>query len=167
MVLLRSRGLSFEFHIAGDGDDRPYLEALAGELGIRDLVTFLGPVPPERLVAVYDACDLFLLCSREQPGPRGLGFEGFGIVLLEAAARGKAAVAGRSGGIPDAVVDGGSGILVDPASPAAVADGLQRLLTDSGLRHRLGAAGRARVEATYNWDQAAAAVRRIHQELLA
>lgn len=167
MALLRSRGLAIEYHIAGDGDDRAYLEGLVRGLELEQVVTFLGPVPPQRLVEAYDGCDLFLLCSREQPSPRGLGFEGFGIVFLEAAARGKAVVAGRSGGIPDAVADGQTGILVDPASPAAVADGIQRLLSDEGLRQRLGQAGRARVETTHNWDQAAAAVRRIHAEVLA
>ncbi|HUX68205.1 MAG TPA: glycosyltransferase family 4 protein [Terriglobales bacterium] len=164
---LRRRGLALRYHIAGDGDDRPRLEQLARQLGLADAVTFLGRVPPERLMALYDAADIFLLCSREEATPRGLGFEGFGIALLEANARGKPVVAGRSGGIPDAVVEGETGLLVDPLSPAAVADALQRLLADAALRARLGRQGRERVRRQFHWEAAADQVRRLHLDLLA
>ncbi|HVA63907.1 MAG TPA: glycosyltransferase family 4 protein, partial [Terriglobales bacterium] len=167
VAVLRQRGLALRYHIAGDGDDRPRLERLAHQLGIHDAVTFLGRVAPERLLALYDSADVFLLCSREEATPRGVGFEGFGIALLEANARGKPVVAGRSGGIPDAVVDGETGLLVDPLSPAAVADGLQRLLADPALRTKLGAQGRERVRRQFHWEAAADQVRRLHLDLLA
>lgn len=162
MAELRRRGRAFQYWIAGDGDDRGYLEDHARRLGIEDVVRFLGPVPDGQLMALYDACDVFLLCSREEASVRGLGFEGFGIVLLEANARGKPVVGGHSGGVPDAVADGVSGLLVAPRSPVAVADGLEKLLLDPELRQRLGAQGRARVRSRYNWDNAAAVVRAAH-----
>jgi len=165
LARLRERGLRCRYRIVGDGDDRAYLEGISRELGIAAQVEFLGRVTPDALMAQYDACDIFLLCSREQTAERGVGFEGFGIVLLEAAARARPAVAGRSGGIPDAVADGVSGLLVDPQSPGAVADAVARLWSDPGLRQRLGAQARARVAAGFTWDHAAAAVRRIHRQL--
>lgn len=167
MAELRRRGRAFEYWIAGDGDDRPWLEAQARAAGLEGLVKFLGPVPDGQLMALYDQCDIFLLCSREEATVRGLGFEGFGIVLIEAGARGKPVVAGHSGGIPDAVADGVSGLLVAPHAPAAVADGLERLLLDPALRQQLGAQGRARVRQRYNWDTAAALVRQAHLQACA
>lgn len=166
MARLRDHGHAFRYQIAGDGDDRAYLEALAGSLGLGQQVEFLGRLPDNDLMAAYDRCDIFLLCSREQPTPRGLGFEGFGIALLEANARGKAVVGGRSGGITTAVLDGETGLLADPASAGAVADALERLLRDPELRARLGAQGRARVEAEYNWEHAAEQVRALHAGVL-
>ncbi|PYO74733.1 MAG: hypothetical protein DMD64_02715 [Gemmatimonadetes bacterium] len=77
----------------------------------------------------------------------------FGISLVEASACGLAVVGGRSGGVPDAVRDGETGILVDPDDPAAVAAGINALLADPARRDRLGAAGRKAVEEFYNWDR--------------
>jgi glycosyltransferase involved in cell wall biosynthesis len=62
-------------------------------------------------------------------------------------------VAGREAGLIDAVRDGETGLLVDPYNPAAVADGLNRLLSDSALRQRMGKAGRRAVETYFNWDR--------------
>lgn len=166
MAELRRRGRAFRYRIAGAGDDRAYLESLARELGLGSEVEFLGPVSDEVRLRLLDECDLFLLASREQPTPRGLGFEGFGIVFLEANARGKPVVGGRSGGVPDAVLDGETGLLADPADPSALAAALERLLLDPALRHRLGEAGRLRVAREYNWDEAARRVRALHQSLL-
>ena len=70
-------------------------------------------------------------------------------------------VGGRSGGVPDAVREGETGILVDPEDPQAVAAGITGLLADPGLRQRLGAAGRRAAETYYNWDRVAADLIRI------
>jgi phosphatidylinositol alpha-1,6-mannosyltransferase len=137
------------YAVAGVGDRRPHFERLVAELGLGDAVRFLGAVPDEDLPALYGAADLYVGASRLHD----LMAEGFGISLVEASACGLAVVGGRSGGVPDAVRDGETGILVDPDDPAAVAAGIGRLLADGELRKRFGAAGRRAVETYYNWDR--------------
>jgi glycosyltransferase involved in cell wall biosynthesis len=90
--------------------------------------------------------------------------EGFGISLCEASACGVPVVAGRSGGMPEAVQDGETGTLVDAESPDTVADALRPLLDDPALRARFGAAGRKAAERHYNWDRVTADLVRIANE---
>jgi glycosyltransferase involved in cell wall biosynthesis len=78
--------------------------------------------------------------------------EGLGVSLLQASAAAVPIVASRAGGLPEAVADGVSGLLTPPGDPAALADALHRLLADADLRHRLGAAGRARILAEFSVD---------------
>jgi phosphatidylinositol alpha-1,6-mannosyltransferase len=111
----------------------------------------LGRVLEEELPQLYAAADLFVLACRTRWG--GLEQEGFGIVFLEAAAAGVAAVAGRSGGAAEAVVDGRTGaVLDDPDDPAALAVAIGRYLDDPGLRRRHGAAARTRAEEDFAYD---------------
>jgi phosphatidylinositol alpha-1,6-mannosyltransferase len=126
-------------------------------LGVEERVTFAGRVDDTTRLALYDRCDVFVMVSRQEVDGSA---EGFGIVFLEAAARGKPAVGGRSGGIPDAIEDGVTGLLVDSEDPPAIADACVRLLTDAAL----GAAGRARVAGQFTWEQVAARVERVLQE---
>jgi phosphatidylinositol alpha-1,6-mannosyltransferase len=137
------------YAVAGVGDRGPHLEQLARDLGLGDAVRFLGAVPDADLPALYNAADLYVGASRRHD----LLAEGFGISLVEASACGLAVVGGRSGGVPDAVREGETGILVDPDDPLAVAAGINTLLADAELRQRLGAAGRRAVETFYNWDR--------------
>ncbi len=160
---LRRMGAEFRLAVVGDGDYAAVLQHRAHAAGIADWVHWLGNVEEASLVDLYDACDLFLLNSRAERGPRGLGVEGFGIVFLEAAARGKPAIGGRSGGIPDAVEDGVTGILVDPDDPRALAEALRQLLSDPAARARLGQAARARVEREYHWNRSAQLVWEAHR----
>jgi len=146
--------------VAGTGPRQPQLEQLAARLGLGDAVRFLGFVPDDALPALYNAVDLYVGASRYHE----LLAEGFGISLVEASASGIAVVAGRSGGVPDAVRDGETGILVDPEDPAAVAAGISRLLGDESLRRRMGAAGRRAVETYYNWGRVAEDFIRIERE---
>ena len=145
------------YAVAGVGDRRPHLEQLARDLGLGDAVRFLGAVPDADLPGLYNAADLYVGASRYHD----LLAEGFGISLVEASACGLAVVGGRSGGVPDAVRDGETGILVDPDNPAAVAVGIRHLLEDDELRKRFGAAGRRAVETYYNWDRVVADLIRI------
>jgi phosphatidyl-myo-inositol dimannoside synthase len=139
------------YAVAGVGDRLPQLEQLRQDLGLGDAVRFLGAVPDEDLPALYNAADLYVGISRRHD----LLVEGFGISLVEASACGLAVVGGRSGGVPDAVHEGETGILVDPDDPAAVAAGVNELLSDPERRKKLGAAGRRAVETYYNWDRVA------------
>src|SRR5207244_4908021 len=118
-------------------------EAMAGD-GAPGSVVFAGEVPDDQLPAYYAACDVFAMPCRSRWG--GLEVEGFGIVYLEAAASGRAAVAGRSGGAEEAVADGETGLLVEGGEPKAVALAVAKLLGHAELAGAMGAAGRARVE---------------------
>jgi phosphatidylinositol alpha-1,6-mannosyltransferase len=132
----------------GGGPYLPTLQRLAREVGV-DAV-FTGSVPWEALPAHYDAGDVFAMPCRTRRG--GLEVEGLGIVFLEASATGLPVVAGRSGGSPDAVLDGTTGRVVDGTSVDVVADVVASLLEDPARAERLGAAGRDWVEREWRWD---------------
>jgi phosphatidyl-myo-inositol dimannoside synthase len=149
------------YAVVGTGEEREALEAEARELGVADRVRFLAEVPDRDLPALYNCAEIYLGVSRlmEQR------VEGFGISLAEASACGLPVIAGRSGGIPAAVRDGETGILVDAERVEAVAEAVGRLLADAPLRSRLGAAGRRAVEQHYNWRRVTADLVRIGHEM--
>jgi phosphatidylinositol alpha-1,6-mannosyltransferase len=131
------------YAIAGDGPQAAALRQLAAQEGVAQAVEFLGFVAEEDLPSLHAAADVFAMVSRHRREQGDV--EGFGIVYLEANAAGTPVLAGRSGGVEDAVADGESGLLVDPEDVAEVAGQLTRLLCDADLRQRLGAGGRRRV----------------------
>ena len=111
---------------------------------------FTGSVPWEQLPAYYDAGDVFAMPCRTRRA--GLEVEGLGIVYLEASATGLPVVAGNSGGSPDAVLQGQTGVVVDGRSVPAVADAVATYLADPELSRRVGAAGRGWVEQEWRWE---------------
>jgi phosphatidylinositol alpha-1,6-mannosyltransferase len=135
--------------IVGTGRDRARLARLAARVG-EGAVVFTGSVDWSLLPAYHRAGDVFAHPNRSRWG--GLEQEGFGVVFLEAQACGVPVVAGRSGGSPEALVDGTTGLLVDGRDTGAIADALVRLLTDPERAARMGAAGRAWVERHWTWD---------------
>lgn len=134
--------------VVGDGPYRSRLEAMA-RASVPGSVVLAGEVLDEELPLYYAAADVFAMPCRSRLG--GLEVEGFGIVYLEAAASGLAAVAGRSGGAAEAVVDGETGLVVDGRSPGAVARAVATFLSDPDLAAAMGKAGRSRVEASFTW----------------
>jgi phosphatidylinositol alpha-1,6-mannosyltransferase len=134
----------------GGGPDAPRLQRLAAEHGVAQDVVLTGSVPWDELPAHYAAGDVFAMPCRSRRA--GLEVEGLGIVFLEAAATGLPVVAGRSGGSPDAVLDGRTGVVVDGTSVAAVADEVAGLLEEPARAAAMGAAGRAWVEREWRWD---------------
>ena len=129
-----------ELVIAGDGPEREALENQATTLGLR--VHFLGyqanPIP------LYPGFDLYVLPSLAEGSPNA---------LLEAMAAGKASIASRVGGVPEAAEDGHSGILVEPANPAALSSAILELATNPERRKELGNAARARVEQEFDLEK--------------
>lgn len=151
MPLIRAQVPSAVLFIVGHGRDIARLQALVQRHGVEDCVRFSGAVSGEELPAHYAASDVFAMPCRTRRA--GLDVEGLGMVYLEAAATGIAVVAGNSGGAPEAIDDGVTGLVVsDPRSAAAVAEPLVRLLLDTAERDRMGIAGRAWVEQHWTWQ---------------
>lgn len=138
MRLVRERVPDARWVIVGDGPLRGELEQLAGDLGVADAVSFLGSVSDSERDSCLRRSKLLVMPSRLPDAGAG---EGFGIVYLEAGAFGKPVVAGNVAGAVDAVLDGRTGLLVDPTDPAAVAEAIVSLLLDADLARRLGEAG--------------------------
>ncbi len=157
LAALGDEARDVRYAVVGRGEAEDYLRKLARQLGLADRVRFLTNVPDSDLPALYNAASAYVGVSRLA----GVSVEGFGISLTEAMACGVPVIGGRSGGVPEVVTDGETGLLVDAEQPAAVAAALRTVLGDPALAARLGAAGRARVEAHFNWDRVAADLRTI------
>jgi phosphatidylinositol alpha-1,6-mannosyltransferase len=149
------RDPSIEYWIAGDGPERERLQAQAAQLGVGDRVRFLGAVSDEEKTRLYSVAEVFVTTSRELSDGDA---EGFGIVFLEANACELPVVAGRSGGIEDAVQHGVTGLLVDPNSPADIAAAMVTLLSDPARAQAMGRAGRARAMTEFSWEQVASRI---------
>jgi phosphatidyl-myo-inositol dimannoside synthase len=117
---LVKQGHDICYLIVGEGDDRPRLEALAAEIGLRDRVKFLGALDSQTLLETYRAADLFVMPSTG---------EGFGVSFLEAMASGTPALGLNVGGARDALVDGELGAAV---SENELVLAIKELLTESG-----------------------------------
>jgi glycosyltransferase involved in cell wall biosynthesis len=141
---------SFDALIVGEGPERGRVQKQIRQLGISDSVHLTG----ERLDVpeLLAASDVFVLSSRS---------EGMPVSVLEAMAAGLPIVASRVGGVPEQIADGESGLLVEPGDPDELAAALARLTHDADLRHRLGAAARARAEQAFDLEP----FRRAHVEL--
>lgn len=132
---------NLQYLVVGDGEIRQTLESLALETGVAKNVTFLGEVSDVELADLYRRCDVFVLPSRGQQLGK-VGGEGFGRVYVEAALAGKPVIGSLCGGASEAVLDGKTGILVNPDSPDDVTNAVLTLLGDPELAIRMGAAGR-------------------------
>ena len=132
--------------VGGTGPEEKKLRKLATKNGAS--VVFAGRVPDEDAAPMYSTADVFALPVVDRWF--GLEIEGLGVVLLEASACETPCVTGRSGGTPEAVIDGETGYVVDAKRRADVVETVVRLLTDDGLRAGMGGAGRRHVEANFS-----------------
>jgi phosphatidyl-myo-inositol dimannoside synthase len=135
--------------IVGAGPSRRRLERLTMRHRVASHVVFAGAVSDADLPGCFAAGDVFAMPCRSRWA--GLDTEGLGTVFLQAAAVGRPAIAGRSGGAPEAVIDGETGIVVDAAGSAAVEAGLLRLLRSRDDARTLGAAAASRVRRELTW----------------
>lgn len=149
--------------IAGAGEYESVLRDLAKSLNVAPYVRFLGEVHSDELPTIYNLADVFLMPNRTLPDSNDV--EGFGIVFLEASACAKPVIGGCSGGVPDAIVDGKTGVLVNGSSPGAISNAVLLLLTNSGLACRLGRTGRQRVCREFTWDHSAAKIKDLMETL--
>jgi phosphatidyl-myo-inositol dimannoside synthase len=146
--------------VIGEGSLRPALEQQARDHGVAHAIRFLGAVSDEERDEWLARARLLAMPSRLPAG--GLAGEGFGIAYLEAGAFAKPVLAGDVGGARDSVIDGETGLRVDPRDPLAVAEAITTLLLDSELAGRLGEAG-ARRARELTWP---VFVARVEQTLL-
>jgi len=157
LKILSERGIPYRYVIGGEGPERRVLEALADELGLGGSVHFHGYVEGEEKWRLLRNGDVFVMPSRlDSTIPWR---EGFGIAFVEAAAFGVPAVASSSGGIPDAVVDGETGILVPEESPLDLADALTLLYRKPDIRKEMGKAARERARREFSPSAIAARFR--------
>ena len=164
MPLVLSEVPDARYVIAGDGGDRSRIESLIVNSPARDSIIYMGPISEDDKMECYKRCDVFVMPSRQEEGG---DVEGFGIVFLEANAFGKPVIGGRSGGVPDAIVDGKTGILVEPNNVGEIAHSLVLLLRDQSLAKRMGETGRQRVKDDLNWHANAERLLRVIHDTLA
>ena len=134
----------------GEGPYRGYLENRVKALGIQESVTFIGRIHYVDLPRYLCAGDLFVMPSRSRLA--GLEVEGLGIVYLEASACGLPVIAGDSGGAPDAVLEGQTGLVVDGTQKTEVASAVVELLLDPERSQAMGIRGRQWVIQEWRWE---------------
>jgi len=140
--------------IVGNGPYREQLEKLAARFGVTEHVVFTGGVPADELPAHHAMPDVFAMPCRTRGS--GMDVEGFGIVFMEASASGVPVVAGDSGGAPETVIDGETGLVVDGWDVGAIAAAVGDLLADPARAAAMGAAGREWVVQNWQWRTKAA-----------
>jgi phosphatidyl-myo-inositol dimannoside synthase len=140
--------------IVGGGPYRSSLGRLAHSFGVSDDVVFTDGVPGDELPAHHAMADVFAMPCRTRGA--GLDVEGLGIVYLEASASGVPVVAGRSGGAPETVLDGETGLVVDGWDVGAIAATVSDLLADPDRAARMGSAGRRWIVDNWQWTAQAA-----------
>jgi glycosyltransferase involved in cell wall biosynthesis len=137
---------AWELHVAGDGPQRPELEARAKELGLSSRIFFRGWMRRPQLAAAMRETDVYAFPSRDEGMPNA---------VLEAMASGLPVAATAIAGCEELVIPEKTGLMVPPDSPAELAEVLTRLIADPALRAAMGRAGRERVEREYSWESVA------------
>jgi phosphatidylinositol alpha-1,6-mannosyltransferase len=149
MPAIRQRVPGAALVIVGGGPYRSSLHKLAQRFGVGEHVVFTDGVPGEELPAHHAMADVFAMPCRTRGA--GLDVEGLGIVYLEASATGVPVVAGRSGGAPETVRDGETGVVVDGWDVGAIAASVGDLLADPVRAKQMGEAGRRWVLERWQW----------------
>lgn len=137
------------YTIAGTGPDEEYLKKIVAHVSenLQKKIIFTGQVSQQDKWQLLNNCSAFIMPARDISGD----FEGFGIVYLEAGLCQKPVIAGLAGGVPDAVVDGETGFLLNPESLEDIARAIRVVAEDESLREKLGKFGQARAK-TFFWN---------------
>ena len=136
--------------LVGEGPYRSHLEKLANKLSLSERITFVGRILYDKLPNYLSAADVFVMPSRSRFF--GLEVEGLGIVYLEASACGIPVVAGNSGGAPDAVLEGVTGLCVDGTDVNHIAQAVIEICSDAKRASQMGAAGRNWIVDQWRWE---------------
>ncbi len=151
IALLRTEFPEAHLLLVGEGPHRDHLEAIARRKDVLNAVTFVGRVQLEQLPLYLSIAEIFAMPSRDRLA--GLEVEGLGIVYLEASGCGLPVIVGRSGGAPDAVIDGETGILVDGKDVDSIVNACAQLLRDPARARAMGMKGREWVTSQWSWDR--------------
>jgi len=160
LSLLKDDLPALRLEVVGNGPERTKLESKANELGLAERVTFFGELRGAELYRRYAKCTLFAMPSKTLSDD----VEGFGTVFLEAGLFAKPSVGTRSGGIPEAVLDGKTGILVNEGDVSGLAAALKNLLVNADLARTLGDNARERVLQGFTWEVGTRQLVRILEE---
>jgi phosphatidylinositol alpha-1,6-mannosyltransferase len=138
--------------IVGEGPSRETLKEFTDSSDLTGTVFFPGWIKPSEIVSYMAAGDFVLGPSKESPNG---WIEAFGLTMVEAMASGTPLIATRSGGIPDLVTDGETGILVDPGNTAAITAAVKELVQNPDVAARIGVAARERARSRYSRETSA------------
>jgi glycosyltransferase involved in cell wall biosynthesis len=144
--------------IAGDGTQLGIVRDLAGSLGLDERVDFLGAVDRESVPGLLDGATMLVMSS---------DFEGLPVVLLEAARQGRPAVATAVGGVPEVVIQGETGLLVEPDAPYALAGAITTLLEDPMRARQFGDAARRYFMANFSLETCATSYECLYEAAVA
>jgi phosphatidylinositol alpha-1,6-mannosyltransferase len=150
-ALAKLEGENIKYFIIGQGQDEFRLKQIVKDFKQDKRVIFLGSVSEEEKLAWLHASDTFIMPSRQI----GADYEGFGIVYLEANQAGLPVIAGRSGGVADAVVDNVNGLMLNPENIAEISLAIAKLIKDKDLRFKLAENGKKRVREEFSWKKQA------------
>lgn len=161
--ILRDRGLDFCCEVVGKGALRSVLEQRIRDLSLQEQVHLVGPLPQQEIIERYHRAHVLALpCIVGSDGNR----EGLPVSIVEALACGVPVVSTPVTGIPEAVRDGRNGLIVAEGDAIALADALERLITEPDLIHRLREAARPSVLEEYQQERTASRLLGLFQETL-
>lgn len=157
MALLKRSDIKIKLDIYGDGPNKGKLQKVAKKLNISDVVTFKGWLGLDKISNIYLNYDIMVMPSLS---------ESFGVAALEASSAGLPVVASNVGGIPEAIIDGVTGILIPVGNPARLAEAIMKLASDVELRKKMGAAGRKYVAENFRWENCLDKMAELYEQLI-
>jgi len=143
--------------IAGDGPERRHLGQRVAQLGLSDIVEFLGLVEPEKVLALINRATLVLVPSRH---------EGLPTVALQAALMARPVVATRVGGLMEAIIDRETGLLIGSGDSHGLAEAIAFLLSNPHVATKMGMAGRNRAQKRFLWHRCVDAYDALYRKLI-
>jgi len=143
--------------VVGDGPEMDHLRGLARDLGVEDRARFFGTLTGRALYERFASADVFAMPSKTTRED----VEGFGTVFLEAGLFGKPSVGTNSGGIPEAIVDGVTGIVVQEGDLDALTEALREMVSDDEKSRTIGNNAQRLVSSKFTWDASCAALARL------
>ncbi len=158
MVILKENKFPVQLDMYGTGREEANLKKMAVDLGVENLLVFKGWLEPNLVARRYFDYDIMVMPSRS---------ESFGVAAVEAMASGLPVIASRVGGIPEIIIDGETGLLVEPENPTALAQAIMTLVRDIKVGQKMGQAGRKYVSQKFQWDESLRLMLHIYDKLLA